>query len=113
MATVDLTMLTRGEVRMLTGLPRGLSARDHFELDRLDQLGEPIVIVAPEDLDTVTPSFVQGFLARSLITLGTGGFMAKFDLSKLDGLIAADFRIGMERLVRRKSAAALERAAVH
>lgn len=113
MATIDLTKLTKGEVRMLTGLPRGLSAREHFELDRLDQMGEPVVILAPDDLDTVTPSFVQGFLARSLMALGKDRFVEKFDLSKLDGLIASDFRIGMERLLRRKAFDALEKLSVH
>lgn len=104
MATVNLRDLTRGEVRMLTGRPRGVSARELYKLDELDSKDEIVVIVAPDDLDTVTPSFVQGFLGRSLALRGAASFMKKFDLSRLDSLLAEDFRVGMERLIYRKAA---------
>ncbi|WP_146010358.1 hypothetical protein [Acidimangrovimonas sediminis] len=99
MAQVDLKDLTRGEVRMLTGQPRGFNARKHYHMDDLDLSDEPVTIVAPEDLDTVTPSFVQGFLATSLRSLGEEKFRTKFNFDRLPSLLQDDFRLGIERVV--------------
>ena len=70
MTKIDLVQLTKGEVRNLSGHPRGLAARQLFELDRLDQVQGPVVVVVPADLDALTTSFFQGMFAKSLQTLG-------------------------------------------
>lgn len=101
MAQLNLERLTKGEVRMLTGHARGVHARDLFHLDELDALTDVVSIIAPIGLDTVTPSFVQGLLAKSLQTLGPDRFKHKYDLSALPSIIQQDFLVGMDRLLRR------------
>ena len=99
MAEIDLSRLTKKEVTMLTGHPRGLSARDMYELDALDSLPDDVIIVAPENLDTITPSFVQGFLAASLSTLGVDGLRRKYNTSNLPSDLQIDFETGIQRLL--------------
>lgn len=98
MPRVDLNELTQNRVKMLTGHHRGLSGREHFHLDQLDTAPEAIVIVAPESLDAITPSFVQGFLAASLVKLGSDQFEKHYDFSRLPRLLQEDMRTGIERL---------------
>ena len=67
---VDLETLTKGEVHNLSGHDRGLAARALFGLDELDVDGEMIEIRVPDHVYAVSPSFVQGLLAKSVHTLG-------------------------------------------
>ncbi len=107
MATVDLARLTKNEVSMLTGHERGVQARELFSLDRLEALNDVVRIVAPASLDTITPSFVQGFLARSISELGRDQLLSKYDFSNLPAVLREDFVTGIERLAihARRSAA--------
>lgn len=98
MTQIDLSRLTQNEVTMLTGHPRGLSARKLFDLDNLDDSENVVTIVAPRNLDTVTPSFVQGFFAASISRLGVEGLKARYSLSMLPGILREDFETGIERL---------------
>lgn len=66
---VDLTHLTKGKVRNLAGHDRGLSAREHFELDRLDADVESVEIFLPDDFRSVSPSFFEGMFSRSVASL--------------------------------------------
>jgi predicted subunit of tRNA(5-methylaminomethyl-2-thiouridylate) methyltransferase len=101
MANIDLGRLTRGEVRMLTGHPRGLAAREFFELDTLFNSGV-VSIVAPDEIDTITPSFLQGFLARSIDQLGSDVFVQRVQLGKLPSHLRKDFETGIRRLLLRR-----------
>lgn len=105
MHTVDLALLTHNQVSMLTGHERGVQAREFYKLDELELSDEPLAISAPADLDTVTPSFVQGFLAKSVRNLGKERLYQKYDLNRLPGTLKEDFQIGVKRLLLRQSAA--------
>lgn len=71
MTEINLAQLTRnGEVRNLAGHERGQAARALFELDRLDKSAEPIVVVVPEDVYLLSPSFIQGMFSESIKSLG-------------------------------------------
>ena len=98
MATVDLARLTKNEVSMLTGHERGVQARLLFSLDSLEADDDVVQIVAPTNLDTITPSFVQGFLARSISRLGRERLLTKYDFSTLPAVLREDFVTGIERL---------------
>jgi hypothetical protein len=98
MVTVDLARLTKDEVSMLTGHERGVQARALFSLDSLEAQDDVVRIVAPTSLDTITPSFVQGFLARSISELGRDQLLSKYDFSTLPAALREDFVTGIERL---------------
>ena len=77
MAAINLTELTRDEVRNLAGHDRGLKAREHFGLDKLDQGNESVDVVLPDNFRAVSPSFFQGMFAESVHHFGTA--MAFFE----------------------------------
>lgn len=66
MTEILLEQLTRGEVRTLSGQDRGVQARQMFQLDVLDETADPVVVRLPANLDSVTPSFVQGMFSKSI-----------------------------------------------
>ncbi|WP_428149697.1 hypothetical protein [Brevundimonas sp.] len=74
MATIELSKLTRGDVRNLSGQERGLAARHEFKVDELDKSPEPVLVQVPGDLDTISPSFFRGMFSVSILTLGIVGF---------------------------------------
>ncbi len=98
MADIDLELLTQGKVRMVAGHPRGLAARDFFALGEKDKDGEVHFLIGPADIDTIAPSFVQGFFGRSADVIGFDSFEQHYNLSKLPLHLAEDIRIGLARL---------------
>ncbi|WP_425410837.1 hypothetical protein [Hyphococcus sp.] len=66
MKEIELIKLTKGEVRNLTGQERGVAARKFFNLDEIDEAGEPVRVVVPDDLDAITTSFFQGMFSSSV-----------------------------------------------
>ena len=94
---VDLGLLSNGKVLVLAGPERGLAAREQYKLDVLDLSDEKIEVIAPDDLEAISPSFVQGFLAKSFQRLGEEGLFQKYQF-KLNELLVDDVRDGIERL---------------
>jgi hypothetical protein len=67
MAEINLGDLTAGgEVRNLTAHERGVAARVHYRLDQLDVSPEPVTVIVPREIFTLTPSFFQGMFAESV-----------------------------------------------
>lgn len=88
MRELDLNRLTQdSSVRNLSGHERGVAARAMFELDTLDRADEPVRVVIPRDVYTLTPSFFQGMFSESVKALGCerSRFLAhyKFDASAI------------------------------
>lgn len=71
MDMIRLEALSLGEVRNLAGHDRGLKAREHFHLDELDGVTDPVDVHVPEDFRAVSPSFFQGMFAESVCKLGS------------------------------------------
>ena len=88
---------------MLTGHPRGLHARELYDMDALDQADVVVEIHAPKNLDTITPSFVQGLFAGSLTSLGLDRLKSKYVVSSLPKILQDDFETGIQRLMLHRS----------
>jgi hypothetical protein len=71
MEVIKLDALTLGEVRNLAGHDRGLKAREHFGLDKLDSSSEAVEVLIPDNFRAVSPSFFQGMFAASIHKLGS------------------------------------------
>jgi hypothetical protein len=68
MALIELRELTGGgRVHSLSGQERGVEARGKFNLDDLDKSAEQVTVDVPNDLDAISPSFIQGMFAKSLV----------------------------------------------
>ncbi|WP_374405161.1 hypothetical protein [Pelagerythrobacter sp.] len=79
---IVLKKLTRGQVRNLAGHDRGTSARAFFEIDRLDQVPEPVIVDVPENFRAISASFFQGMFSESVRALG--GALAFFEHYRFD-----------------------------
>lgn len=103
MAEINFFDLTRGEVTSLAGHERGVVARRHFGLDELDNVQDAVRVVAPANLEALTPSFVQGLFADSVHRLGEKFFAHyNFDLSPE---LVSDIRVGIQRAQMRREIA--------
>lgn len=106
MHLIDLSALTKNEVVMLSGEPRGVAAREVFLGDEVPHT-ENLKIVAPDDLITITPSFVQGFFSARMDAVGIEAFDGLLDLSELPDHLKSDIRDGLNKLrYRRQNAKA-------
>ncbi|MGJ8624231.1 MAG: hypothetical protein ACSHW1_15855 [Yoonia sp.] len=101
MHLIDLAALTKNEVVMLSGEPRGVAAREKFLKDGLPH-DCYLKILAPEDLITITPSFVQGFFSARMDAVGIERFEAHLDLSNLPDHLKDDIRDGLNKLKYRR-----------
>lgn len=83
MVTINLDELTRhGEVRNLSGHERGVAARVKYGLATADLGKEQVLVVVPDEIYTITPSFFQGMFAESVHKAGTRElFLSKFRFS--------------------------------
>ena len=75
---IDLTEMTRGEVNILVGYSYGEKARLSYDLDAVDEQDIPVTIILPHELETITPSFVQGFFGKSVLKVGRKKFFEHY-----------------------------------
>jgi hypothetical protein len=75
---IDLTEMTRGEVTILVGYSYGERARSNYDLDAVDEQDISVTIVRPPELETITPSFVQGFFGKSALKVGRENFFEHY-----------------------------------
>lgn len=97
MQTLDLNELTRGETDVLLGYDYGRRAREHFGLDALDAAGRKVVVLLPAGLDTIAPSFGQGFFGESALRLGRERFYDIYDFSDWPEDLRLQVDTGIER----------------
>ena len=63
---IALSRLTNGEVLNLAGHDRGVAARDLFELSRLDEIQDEVIVEIPSEFRGLSSSFFQGMFAESV-----------------------------------------------
>lgn len=83
-ATINLNeTMGAGRVHNLAGRERGVAVRERYELDRLDATDGEVVIHIPDQLYSVSDSFILGMLAPSVLALG--GLDAFLDKYRFEG----------------------------
>jgi hypothetical protein len=79
MTEIKFSELTEeGRVRNLVGHERGEEARNKWTLDELDSEDDPIDVLVPRELLTLSSSFFQGMFAQSVKKLGDEGFRKRY-----------------------------------
>jgi hypothetical protein len=96
MNNIDLQKLTKNSVRSLSGHDRGTEARSFFRLDEFDVQALSVEVIAPDELDTITPSFVQGMFGESVRKLGKEVFFSKYKFS-MPNYLLGDIVAGIDR----------------
>ena len=64
-----------GKIRNLSGKEPGEAAREYFELDKRDGERDSIVVIVPEDVYSLGPSFFCGMFGESYSKLGPIGLL--------------------------------------
>lgn len=78
-------VLDRGQ-KVISGKDRGIDARKSFGLDKLDQSNDHVVIVVPDDVKVITPSFVLGMFSPSVSKCGSiEKFFTKYEFTTPSG----------------------------
>ena len=103
MAQIDLTKLTEGKIRNLTGHERGVAARAKFNLDAYDAGTEPVEIQVPPDLEAITTSFFQGMFAKSVRTT-QDQFLERYRFNTSPAIMEQVLR-GIDRVNTRRGSA--------
>jgi len=104
---IDLSELVGQDGVVLAGMERGTAARTLFTLDELDATLDNVVITAPESLEAISTSFVQGFLAGSLKTLGEAQLRRKYRF-ELNDVLKEDITDGLKRLLMKRKIAGID-----
>ncbi len=63
---------------VFTGRSRGVSDRKKLQLDVLDKSDEPVDVVIPAEVYTVTSSYFLGLFGESIRALGREDFLAHY-----------------------------------
>jgi hypothetical protein len=98
MKLLDLKSVVGEEARVLIGHERGVAVRKAFNLDQLDNDAEPVRIIVPGTLRTLTPSFVQGLFAGSVQRLGENQFYSHYTF-ETDPSVLGDIHAGVDRVL--------------
>ena len=104
---IDLSKLVGQDGVVLAGMERGAAARTLFTLDKLDSSLDEVVVTAPETLEAISTSFVHGFLAGSLKTLGEAKLREKYKF-ELNDVLKEDITDGLKRLLMKRKIAGID-----
>jgi len=66
--------------RLFTGRDRGIEVRKKSKINEIEKSAAHIRLLIPEDIGSVNPSFLEGFLLDVVIKLGADRFMEKFEV---------------------------------
>lgn len=87
---VELNKVLSSGQKVISGKDRGINARKSFGLDQLDKSNEHIVIVVPEDVKVITPSFILGMFSSSVSACGSiEKFFSKYEFKTPSGVPSA------------------------
>lgn len=101
---IDLKTFRTPNSRVFTTRPRGLDVRKRSKIDELEPLFDNIIIVIPNDISSINPSFLEEFLESVVLKLGADVFYKKFSFTgqgkyKID----VDLEEAVDRILRSQS----------
>jgi hypothetical protein len=91
--------------KIFTGRDRGKSVRIDSNINSIEEKFDSVIIIIPENIYSIIPSFLEEFLHDVVMKLGREGFMSKFTI-KSEGNYNPDRALNeaIERILRNKTA---------
>ncbi|CAN1570278.1 Domain of unknown function DUF4325 [Spirosomataceae bacterium] len=68
---------TKGS-RVFTGRDRGIEVREASNIDELEKMHSKVIVIIPEDIGSINPSFLEEFLLNVVSKLKENDFFEKF-----------------------------------
>ncbi|WP_170582923.1 hypothetical protein [Ruegeria arenilitoris] len=97
MMTLDLAERTHGgKIRNLSGKEAGELAREHFNLDELDDAEGPITVLVPKEVYNLSPSFFCGMFGASYAKLGEGKLLSHYQFKSVPEFISKQVHFGVK-----------------
>ena len=91
--------------RVFTGRDRGIDVRNASNIDRLEAQSDEVIIVIPEDIGSINPSFLEEFLYNVVNKLQSDLFFRKFKFENNGRYkINIDLHEAVERILREETA---------
>ena len=103
--SIDLQNYRTPGAKVFTTRPRGLSVRVTSKIDENEPNYDKVVIVIPEDISSINPSFLEEFLENVVRRLGSQGFKNKFSfINNGRYKIDVDLEEAIDRILREENA---------
>lgn len=103
--TINLQDYRTPGSRVFTGRDRGREVRNLSMIDQLEKVNDKIVIVIPEDIGSINPSFLEEFFFNVVTKLKQDNFSKKFEFVNNGRYkIATDLEEAVERILREDTA---------
>ena len=105
--TINLQDFRTPQSKVFTGRDRGVEVRKKSKIDSVIDEYEQIIIVIPEDIRSINPSFLEEFLLNVVTKLGEEGFYKKFKIINNGRYqVNEDLKEAIERILRVENALA-------
>jgi len=103
---IDLELYRTEKSKVFTGRDRGIDVRESSNLDYLESISDKIVIIIPEEIRSINPSFLEELLVNAVIKLGAEGFKRKFEFDNKSARykIETDLEETIDRILRNENA---------
>jgi len=103
--TINLQNYRTPGSRVFTGRDRGIDVRKASKIDILEAQSDEVVIVIPEDIGSINPSFLEEFLYNVVNKLQPAAFFRKFKFENNGRYkITNDLQEAVERILREETA---------
>ena len=97
MKTLDLGQeIHEGKTGNLFGKATGEKAREHFNLDDLDNVEHPVRVLVPKEVYNISPSFFCGMFGKSYKKLGADKILSHYRFEFLPEFISRQLYFGMK-----------------
>ena len=91
--------------KVFTGRDRGAQVRKDSKIDEIEAANEKVILVIPDRIYSINPSFLEELLKNVVIKLGKDGFYKKFEIQSLGAYeYEAPLAEAIDRILKEHSA---------
>lgn len=91
--------------KVFTGRDRGVEVRNKSHLDQIEAAYDKVIIVIPDQIRSINPSFFEELFRNVVTKLGKEGFLFKFEFHSEGGYnVEKPLNEAIERILRKDTA---------
>jgi len=104
--TIDLELYRTEKSKVFTGRDRGIEVRELSRIDYFESISDKVIIIIPEEIRSINPSFLEELLVNVVTKLKAEGFFKKFvfDNKSPRYKIEIDLEEAIDRILRNENA---------
>lgn len=91
--------------KVFTGRDRGKKVREDSRIDEIEASNEEVIVIIPDNVYSIIPSFFEELFLNSVLKLGRENFLKKFKFRSLGNYkYEKPLHEAIERILRKKTA---------